>query len=222
MLFLYLDESGNYTFSKEGSEYLIYSSFATSNPFAIYDRLCNLEENLKRQGITLEKDYFHASEDKQIVRNEVYNVLKGISGYDIDCVFVEKRKTNPALRNLPKLYKKVYKILLQYVLTRYPDVNKILVFIHEAPEQKKREALKKGIKETFSELFQNGQEKRYYLLYVPSVFSYGLQAADYCCWAVKKLLGDWGRYQDQRPYQEISHFIRSKFDLFERGTTIYY
>jgi hypothetical protein len=61
MLFLYLDESGNYTYSKSGSEYLVYTSLVTTNPYSLYDKLCNLEKDLKSRSITLTNGCFHAS-----------------------------------------------------------------------------------------------------------------------------------------------------------------
>jgi len=217
MLFLYLDESGNYTFSKDGSEYLIYTSLVTTNPSSIYGKLCDLEKDLKAKGIILESGYFHASEDKQAVRDEVYKVLHDVKGYEIDSVYVEKCKTNPSIRDLPKLYKKVYGILLKYVLKRYPEATKILIYLDAVPQQKRKEAILKGIKETLSEILKDKKNVKYDLLHMPSMFSYGLQATDYSCWAIKKLLGDWGQNQDSRPYKEIGHYVMSKFDLFATG-----
>jgi len=219
MLFLYLDESGNYTYTKSGSEYLVYTSLVTNNPYGLYDKLCNLEKNLKSRGIRLEKGYFHASEDRQIIRDEVYKVLRETSEYEIDAVYVEKCKANPAIRDLPAIYKKVYGVLLRYVLSRYPGVTKILIFLDEAPQQKKREALVKGIRETISDILRatHPNNAQYYIIHIPCVFSYGLQAADYACWAIYKVLGDWGQHKDRRPFEEIADKVRSNLDLFARG-----
>ncbi|MBU0633437.1 MAG: DUF3800 domain-containing protein [Candidatus Omnitrophica bacterium] len=218
MLFLYLDESGNYTYSKSGSEYLVYTSLVTTNPYSLYDKLCNLEKDLKSRGITLVDGCFHASEDLQPVRDEVYKVLREADGYEIDAVYVEKCKANPAVRDLTAIYKKVYGILLRYVLNRYKGVTKIIVFIDQAPNQKKKDALLKGIKETLSDILKTTHpNSKYHVIHIPRVFSYGLQAADYTCWALYKVLGDWGQYKDKRHWVEISSHIRSNFDLFERG-----
>lgn len=218
MLFLYLDESGNYTYTESGSEYLVYTSLVTTNPYSLYDKLCDLEKDLKSRGFKLEKGYFHASEDQQIIRDGVYKVLRETDDYEIDAVYIEKRKANPAIRDLPAMYKKVYGILLRYVLNRYAGVTKILVFIHQAPQQKKREALVKGIRETISDILRTTHPSaQYHIVHIPCVFSYGLQAADYACWAIYKVLGDWGQHKDRRPWLEISSKVRSNLDLFARG-----
>ena len=226
MLFLYLDESGNYTFSKDGSEYLIYTSLATTNPYAMYSKFCELEKDLKNRSIQLESGYFHASEDKQAVRNDAFKILREIDCYDIDSIIVEKCKANPSIRDVVSLYRKVYGILLQYVFRRYSKVDKILIFLDEAPNQKKKHAIEKGIKETLSELLGKdkiGKDITYHMTHLPSVFSYGLQAADYCCWALKKKWGDWENKSDIRPYNEIAHRVKSQLDIFERGDgTKYY
>ena len=225
MLFLYLDESGNYTFSKKGFEYLIYTSLATLNPYMIHHRLCELEKVLKRKKILLESGYFHASEDKQVVRDEVYKVLGKTKDYQIDAVIVEKSKTNPSLRDPCVLYKKIYAVLLKYVFTRYSNVSKILIFLDVAPVKKKKDAIEKGLKESLSEILDKkniGREVKYYILHLSSVFSYGLQAVDYCCWALKKKWGDWGKKIDLRPYNEIKHNLISEFDIFKTGDSAKY
>ena len=73
MLFLYLDESGNYVFHKNGSEYLIFTALATDNPYTLQHRLCELENRLRKEKIIPgESECFHATEDKQAVRDEVF------------------------------------------------------------------------------------------------------------------------------------------------------
>lgn len=221
MLFLYLDESGNYTFSKTGTEYLIYSSLAVTNPYNLYDNLCNLEKKLKKKNINLSaKGCFHATEDKQVVRDEVYKILRREKSYEVDSVIIEKCKANPAVRDPYKLYPKVYGILLKYVLHRYSDVSKVVIFLDEAPIQKKKDAMKKGINETLKSIL--GKDKRYHVIFLPAVFSYGLQAVDYIAWGLYKKRGNWGDKMDLRPYKEIKSKVKSELDLFESGDGVKY
>lgn len=217
MLFLYLDESGNYDFSKNGSEHLIYTALTTTNPYIIHHRLCELEKDLKRRGLLLQSGYFHATEDKQAIRDEVYDILhdKDLE-YDTDSIIVEKCKTNPSIRDIHKIYNKVYEALLQYIFNRYKQVSKVMIFADVMPDSKKRKNIEKGIKETLSNLLDT-KTLKYHITFISSVFSYGLQAVDYCCWAKKKKWGDWSNRPDLRPYNKISHSIRSEFDLFRAG-----
>jgi hypothetical protein len=101
-----LDESGNYAFNKHGSEYLIFTALATDNPYILQHRLCELEKRLRKEKIMLsESECFHVTEDKQVVRDEVFGVLNRCDDFTVDSVVVEKCKTNPSLREETKLYR---------------------------------------------------------------------------------------------------------------------
>ena len=151
MLFLYLDESGTYVFSKNGSEYLIFTALATNNPYALQHRLCELEKKLRKDNkLASDSEYFHATEDKQIVRDEVFDVLKSSDDFTIDSIIVEKCKTNPTLYEPTRLYKKIYHYLLNYVFQRHQEVEKILIFVDAPPVRNKRHAFEKGVLPTSS------------------------------------------------------------------------
>ncbi len=226
MLFLYLDESGNYVFTKKGSEYLIFTALATSNPYMLQYRLCEVEEKLRENSLmTAESQYFHATEDKQVVRDEVFKVLKECDDFTVDSIIVEKCKTNIELREESQLYRKIYHVLLEYVFKRHQDVEKIIIFIHAAPVNKKRHAFEKGIKETLNGILDKerlGGKIKYHIQYLPTISSYGLQAVDYCSWALKKKWGEWGEKIDLRPYGCISNKVKSEFEIFKIGQKIYY
>jgi len=216
MIFIYLDESGNYTFSEKGSKYLIYTALTTRNPYLIHYNLCELERKLMQKQTNLDPGYFHATENKQRIRNEGFKVLGESEGYEIDSVVVEKTKINPVLRDEIKLYKKIYGILLNHVISRYSDLSKISIFMDNVPNRKKRGAMEKGIKETLSEIVEHKKIK-YHLLHSSSALSYGLQAVDYCCWALKKKCGDWNQIADERPYSEICHRVKSNYNMCVYG-----
>ncbi len=226
MLFLYLDESGNYVFNKNSSEFLIFTALATDNPYTLQHQLCELEKRLRKEKVMLgESECFHATEDKQAVRDEVFSVLNRCDGFTVDSIVVEKCKTNPSLREETRLYKKTYHYLLDYIFRKHPNVEKILIFIDAAPVNKKRHAFEKGIKEALSEVLDKdriGKEVKYHIQYLPAVSSYGLQAVDYCSWALKKKWGDWGAKIDLRPYNSIADKVKSEFEIFKTGETKYY
>jgi len=121
----------------------------------------------------------------QILKLAIASVRRESPLVRLDSVIVEKCKTNPSIRKIHMLYKKVYGILLQYVFRRYKAINKIMIFADVVPDSKKRKDIEKGIKETLSEIVDTKTIK-YHILFTSSIFSYGLQAVDYCCWAQKK------------------------------------
>ena len=84
-------------------------------------------------------------------------------------------------------------------------------FRQESPD---REGFKEAIKEILIELKLQGSV-RYHIQFLNSLFSYGLQATDYCCWAIKKKWGDWDKHPpDERSFNEIKDKIFSQSDIF--------
>gem|GEM_PF-3209631 len=77
-LFVFLDEGGNFDFSKNGTQYFTITSVATTRPFTFATPLIDIRCSLLETGIGLE--YFHASEDKQPVRDQVFNVISAHMG----------------------------------------------------------------------------------------------------------------------------------------------
>jgi len=93
-VYVFADEAGNFDFSlKQGAtKWFILGSIMTDDP-SIGDRLLALRRELAWQGVALDST-FHATEDLQVVRDEVFRFLSG-ENFRIDCTLMEKRKTMP-------------------------------------------------------------------------------------------------------------------------------
>lgn len=130
-LYLFIDESGNFDFSPKGTKYFILSCLSTFQPIKEREKLLNLRYQLLDAGFN--QEFFHATEDKQVVRNEVFSILNSFSNdIEIDSVIVQKNKTNPSLyyeeyykkgRLIKRIigadfYQIVCRTLLQYVFKR--------------------------------------------------------------------------------------------------------
>jgi len=217
-LYIFLDEGGNFDFSINGTRYFTLTSITLLRPFNFYAPLAELKYKLIEEGTNLE--YFHACEDMQKVRDQVYNIIQTeISNSLIDSIIVQKRKTNPTLRHIGKFYTKILGYLLQYVcnpqnLKNYDDV---IIITDRIPVKKTRNAVEKAIKQTFS-LTMSRVGKPYQILHHESKSSFSLQVADYINWAIYR---KWDS-GDIRSYNLIKHRIRSEFDVFRRGITCYY
>jgi hypothetical protein len=220
-MYLLLDESGDWNFNRKGSEYLVFTCLNIREPLSLSQELEKLKYSLIVEGYNI--SYFHASEDKQYVRNQVYNVIKKPElDYEVDVVYFEKNKTNPSLYrdpSEPKLYLKVYDVLLKYVFNRC-EVKNITILTDEFPHKKWREYIEKGLKISIRAHFK--KETKFTILHHPSKTNFCLQTADYFSWAIYRKLGNWGDKED-RPYNEIKHKVVSNFDLFSysNGTTYY-
>jgi hypothetical protein len=220
-MYLFLDESGDWNFNRNGSEHLVFSCLTIKEPFLLSRELEQLKYRLIAEGYDI--SHFHASEYKQYVRNQVYSVIKKPQlDYAVDVVYLEKNKTNPALyinHSEPRLYLKIYDVLLKYVFNRY-NIKNITIFTDEFPHRKWREAIEKGLK--ISIRMHLKKEAKFTILHHPSKTNFCLQAADYFSWAIYRKLGCWGDKED-RPYHEINEKVVSALELFKysNGTTYY-
>lgn len=216
-LYIFLDEAGDFAFSEKGTRYFMVGSITAERPFPTYPDLTELKYSLAEQGTDLE--YFHASENAQAVRDQVFAIIqRHLDGIRIDTTIVEKRKTGPALQVPEKFYPKMLGYHLDFILRQYrlSKFNRVLVYTDRIPVQKNREAVKKAVKQTLAKALPEGIA--FQMLHHDSKSNFQLQVADYCTWAVYR---KWAK-QDERSYRLIAQAVRSEFDIFRTGTRFYY
>jgi len=224
-LFIFIDESGNFDFSPKGTKYFVLSAVSTLNPLG-KEKLEEIKYDLMKNGTDLE--YFHAAEDKQSVRDLVYGFMEKMEDIEIDSVIVQKNKTNPALyisekkkkaKKGEKLYTIALQALLQYIFCRYNhsiEVDQVVIILSSIFDANKRELIKKTIKIYLKQIFSNP----FYLYFHENRSDKNTQIADYCCWAIYRKWTD----GEIRPYNAVKegNKIKSEFDIFKTGQTIYY
>lgn len=216
-LYIFLDEGGNFDFSSKGTPYFTLTALTTSRPFAWDTPLMSLKYDEIEHGSDAE--YFHASEDKQIVRNRVFSILTNtLNDARLDCIVVEKRKTVPDLQIGERLYPAMLGHLLKFVV-RQVDVStkgEVIVMTDVVPVKARRKAVENAVSETLARRLPT--DVKYRILHHDSKSCMGLQACDYCNWAIYR---KWDR-GDIRSYDLISSAIRSEFDIFRRGKRHFY
>jgi hypothetical protein len=216
-LYIFLDEGGDLNFSPSGTRYFLLTSIAKERPFHAYRELNELKYDLVELGMDIE--YFHASEDTQAVRNRVFDIIqRNLTGIRVDSLVIEKRKTGLSLRAEERFYPEMIGYLLSYVIKGHDPrlFSEIIVFTDRIPIHRKRKAVEKAVKLTLAQMLPQGV--RYRVLHHESKSNFDLQIADYCNWAVYR---KWDR-QDLRSYELIRPALRSEFEIFREGKTIYY
>jgi hypothetical protein len=218
-LYLYLDEGGDLTFSKKGTRFFTLTTFVSLGLPRWAEALVDLKAEVVASGVAL--PFFHASEDRQAVRDKVFQLLVSNSvRFVIDALIVEKSKTGPALQEHVQFYSRMIGYLLRY---RMKDLNpavveRVVVITDGLPANKKRKrAIEKAIKEELSKVHFWGSIT-YEVIHDTSKNHFGLQLADYCNWAIFR---KWER-NDIRSYDLIKPRIRSEFDIFRKGVRHYY
>ena len=228
-LYLFIDESGNFDFSPNGTKYFVLTALATFNPLTKREELIRLRYELLAEGT--DQEYFHATEDTQKVRDQVFEILSKIDNtFEIHSIIAQKNKVNTSLykeqyqkgvKTITRitgigLYQKVCQTLLQYIFKGKNDqaTNIVVVLGSIFVGDKKKvvlQTLKHFLKNNFSGIpFEIYSHK--------SCADLNCQLADYCCWAisVKRERGE------ERPYNVIKDRIKSEFDIFRSGNTKYY
>jgi len=217
VLYIFLDEGGNLDFSPVGTKYFTMTSVTKERPFYAFSDFINLKYDLAEEGYLTSR--FHATEDKQFVRNRVFEVIREhLDQFRIDSLIVEKRKTVPDLQRERRFYPEMLGRLLQYVLNGYAlnQFSQVLIFTDKLPVKRKKESVEKAIKQTLSKKLPS--TARYRIVHHESQSNSYLQIADYCNWAIyRKWNGN-----DERSYGVIKSAIKSEFDVFRRVAKVWY
>lgn len=228
-LFLFIDESGNFDFSPKGTKYFVLSCLSTFFPVDEREKLIKLRYDLLSGGI--DQEYFHATEDSQSTRDQVFDLITSLSDdIEVHSVVAEKNKANPTLykeeyykkgRKIERVvgaefYQRVCRTLLQYVFRRsnFKKAAKIVVVLGSLFTRDKQslilKTLKKYLKENFTLPFE--------IYFHCSQADINCQFADYLGWAIAI---KWER-DEKRSYNLIQNKVKSEYEIFKRGETIYY
>ena len=71
---IFIDESGNFDFSVGGTKYFLLTAVSTTGCAELFSEFFELKHGLAASGLELEE--FHATEDKQAVRDEMYRLVE--------------------------------------------------------------------------------------------------------------------------------------------------
>lgn len=178
-LYMFLDEAGDFNFTVSGTKFFMITAITKARPFFLDDPITSLKYDLIEVGLDIE--YFHASEDRQAVRDQVFTIISNnLKDFRIDSLIVEKRKTGPALQVLERFYPKMIGYLIRYVLEpkNLSDYTEVIVITDTIPVSRKREAVEKAVKQILSKMLPTGT--RYRILHHASKSCVSLQVADYC------------------------------------------
>jgi hypothetical protein len=211
---LFFDESGDLSFHNSSSRYCLFGVLSTFDPTPINRALTDERYRLLAEGTNLQR--FHAAEDLQAVRDRGFTALTEAGEFEFDVIVVEKRKTPPDLCDPARFYPHFGSQLLEAVFERHPDPAEDIILITDTIPLKKH---RKAVEKTFRQYVRRHLEERRFAIHHHSSKAHpGLQAVDYCTWAVFR------KYQrgDERSYDLIRPFIRTENEVFSGETKLYY
>jgi hypothetical protein len=210
-VFAFLDEAGEYTFHAKSGSYLVYTGVITATPTLFGHEFAALKYELLMQGHCIER--FHASEDKQFVRDRVFDIMAASNDFVIHSIIVRKNKIHPRLYK-HGVYSVAYRTMLKY-LVGGGKVDRAHIIVDTVPDKQQQTALKQTLKLRAEEAM--GQIP-FSINHHSSAAHSMLQVADYCAWATQK---KW-QSGDVRSYDSLRGKIRNEFDLYRKGETDYY
>jgi hypothetical protein len=214
--FIFADEAGCFTFNRERnvSRFFILCTVAMDD-CAISADLLALRRTLAWEGADL-GDYFHATEDKQAVRDRVFETIL-TKPFTVQATIMEKCKAQSQVReSKARFYQYGYfyhfKRGISPMLTRNSQT---LVTTASLGTKKERLAFEEAVADVMRQTHKSPKWKADFM---PCQADPCLQVADYCAWAIMR---KWER-GDFRSYDIIKDRITYEYDLWERGNIQYY
>ena len=209
--YVYADEAGNFDFSNNhrASKYFILTTVVIED-HSIATELFELRRELVWDGFDLSPG-FHATEDRQIVRDAVFEILRR-HHFRVDATILEKRKAQPQLTALAmRFYKYAWFYHMKYVAPRIAtNQDELLVVAASLAIKAKKTAFSDAIRDVVE---QTATASAWRNVVWPAATDPCLQIADYCSWAIQR---KW-ESGDDRSYDLIHSKIGSEYDLFSIG-----
>ena len=182
--YIFLDESGNLDFSDNGTRHFVIAGVCARRPFPVFDLLDGYKHSNLESGGDIE--YFHCYNDRRALRDAVFNIITSdMDDMRVNCLVVEKSRIATPMRDDLRFYPTALGQLLSRVIPSElagGETEQIIVITDTIPINRRRRAVERAIRTTLSQMLPAGV--KYRVLHHQSRSHYGLQVADYCCWAV--------------------------------------
>jgi hypothetical protein len=209
------DEAGDLVFRppSEGISRFFVIGTVTMEDCAIGDAMLDLRRELAWNGVQL--DEFHATSDKQRVRDRVFDLL---AEHDLrfDATLLEKRKAKPYTYDDPLyFYKLAWYLHFKYVASEIADArDELLVVASSLQIKRKKKSTKAAIHDAVKEVVnQVSPTVTCHCAFTPAKTDPCLQVADYLTWAIQRK----HEVGDLRSYDLIKHLVKSEFQPFQMG-----
>uniref|UniRef100_UPI004056EFD3 DUF3800 domain-containing protein n=1 Tax=Candidatus Electronema sp. TaxID=2698783 RepID=UPI004056EFD3 len=163
--------------------FFAHGAISARRPFTAFEALGSYKFDLIEYG--LDFVFFHCTEDNRHIRLRVFGILQDhLTGLRIDALIVEKSRISAEQQAPEAFYPQMLGHLLRHVAgqNELEGIGELIVITDSIPVNRKRAAVEKAVKITLKNMLPPGC--RFRVLHHPSMSSLGLQAADYCCWAV--------------------------------------
>ncbi|WP_102957760.1 DUF3800 domain-containing protein [Mangrovicella endophytica] len=206
--YLFSDEAGDFEFAAKPnvSKYLIICTVCTPS-LDVGGALVDLRHDLIRKQHDL-GDCFHATSDKQEVRDAVYDTLTAHE-FTVQAQICDKSKAYDRVKeSRERFYKYPWYYLLKHGVSKHvPQGSHLYATAASIGTKKERQTYINNIKDV---LWQNVRGATFSVDFRPAMADPCLQVADYCAWAIQR---KWER-GDRRSYDLIRSRITYEYSLW--------
>jgi hypothetical protein len=213
---IFADEAGCLAFNREPnvSKYFLLCTISM-NANDLAGDFISLRRQLVWDGFEL-GDSFHASTDKQAVRDRVFETITQ-HPFTIQATIMEKSKATPKVRETTQgFYHHTYYHHFKHGVSPSLDQQtKLLVTTASLGTKKERLTFRTAIDDVME---KTAKVQRWQTDFRQAQADPGLQAADYCAWAIQR---KWER-QDTRSYELIAPRITYESDVWRRSDVHHY
>jgi len=214
--YVFADEAGDFAFNRNqrSSRYFIICT-VTLDSCAAGDRLSHLKRELAWEGAPV-GPYFHACEDKQVVRDRVFQTLS-TEPFSVESTILEKSKAQPQTRSAEhRFYQYAWYYHWRYTHRKILDgADELLITAASVGTKKGQRVFTAAVQDVAG---QFGSRITWRTHHPPSMADPCLQIADYCTWAIQR---KW-ESGDVRSYDLIKEKIRHEYETWRHGTVHYY
>lgn len=216
--YVFADEAGCFTFEKRQniSRYFILAT-VTMSDCEIGGALQTLRRELIWEGAEV-PDYFHACEDKQLIRDRVFATMLKYK-FKVQATILEKSKAQPHVRaSKARFYKYPWFYHFKHGISKHvPDDTKLLVTAASVGNRKEKLSFCNALHDVMAQTLTKGD---WAVDFRPASTDHCLQVADYCAWAIQRKWESGGK--DTRSFDLIKDRISYEYDLWKGGTKHYY
>lgn len=216
--FVFSDEAGDFTFTRNQNA----SKYFIACAVVLDDCDCGLELlRLRRDLIWNEHpvgDYFHACEDRQIVRDHVFDFIRQVN-VKVYAQVLEKSKAQPQIRpTKERFYQHAWFYLFKNCMRRIvtPE-DELMITTASVGTKKGQAAFTEAVNDVLTQTVRLPRE-RWKTSFCPAMADPCLQIADYYTWAIQR---KWER-GDTRSYDLIKDKVAYEYDLWSHGSKHYY
>ncbi len=208
-MYVYIDEAGNLDFGEHGTQFFALTGVVMRRPFRHLPALLDAKYDALETGLDLE--YFHASEDRQAVRDQVLGCLEPhLAGLAAYAIVIRKHEVTCEMRRAERLYPAAFSQLMEIAMSGEEGgvlPSRVIVVTDTLPVRRERAAVTKAVKLALHERAKDAFEYR--ILHHASRADLNLQVADYVSWCVYRLVAR----ADRRSFSRVERCVREIGEL---------